>query len=67
MNPLGEFQGLKSVSSFASDDLVSLFQDILIDLPVGVYFRKFIDNIITYVGQDGVNRENTIKIDDIMQ
>ena len=25
MNPLGEFQGLKSVSSFASEDFVSLF------------------------------------------
>ena len=25
LNPLGEFQGLKSVSSFASDDFVTLF------------------------------------------
>jgi len=45
LNPLGEFNGLKSVSSFASDDFVTLFQDILIDLPVGEYFRTFIDAI----------------------
>mmetsp|Transcript_34935 Transcript_34935/g.53629 ORF Transcript_34935/g.53629 Transcript_34935/m.53629 type:complete len:312 (-) Transcript_34935:58-993(-) len=52
LNPLGEFSGLKSVGNFASDDFVSLFQDILIDLPVGEYFRKFIDSIITYIGQN---------------
>ena len=45
LNPLGEFLGLKSVSQFAADEFVSLFQDILIDLPVGDYFRKFIDQI----------------------
>lgn len=46
MNPLGEFQGLKSVGSFAGEDFVVLFQEILIDLPVGEYFRKLIDGII---------------------
>lgn len=51
MNPLGEFQGLKSVGSFASEDFVVLFQEILIDLPVGEYFRKFIDGIIENLGQ----------------
>lgn len=53
LNPLGEFQGLKSVSSFASEDFVSLFQDILIDLPVGEYFRKFIDAITDHLKHDG--------------
>jgi len=46
MNPLGEFQGLKSVGSFAGEEFVVLFQEILIDLPVGEYFRRFIDGII---------------------
>jgi len=46
MNPLGEFQGLKSVGSFAGEEFVVLFQEILIDLPVGEYFRKLIDGII---------------------
>lgn len=50
MNPLGEFQGVKSVSQFADDDFVSLFQDILIDLPIGDYFRKYIDQTASAQG-----------------
>jgi len=49
MNPLGEFQGLKSVGSFASESFIDIFQDILIDLPVGTYFRTFIDNLIAQI------------------
>lgn len=72
MNPLGEFQGLKSVSSFASEDFVSLFQDILIDLPVGEYFRKFIDSIISFIGQNdgregGAGKEERVSVDEISQ
>ena len=69
MNPLGEFAGLKSVSSFASEDFVTLFQDILIDLPVGDYFRKFIDSIISYIGNDqgGAAREDRVTVEDISQ
>ena len=70
MNPLGEFQGLKSVSSFASEDFVVLFQDILIDLPVGEYFRKFIDSIIQIIkadGRDGGNKEERVTVEDISQ
>lgn len=70
MNPLGEFQGLKSVSSFASEDFVTLFQDILIDLPVGDYFRKFIDSIISYIGADNDaagGKESNVTVEDISQ
>ena len=69
MNPLGEFAGLKSVGSFASEDFVTLFQDILIDLPVGDYFRKFIDSIISYIGNDqgGAAREDRVTVEDISQ
>lgn len=71
LNPLGEFSGLKSVSSFASEDFVSLFQDILIDLPVGEYFRKFIDSIIAILGQsdnEGGQRNNErINVDQISE
>ena len=69
LNPLGEFSGLKSVSSFASDDFVSLFQDILIDLPVGEYFRKFIDSIISFIGSnEGAGEKNEkITVEDISQ
>ena len=61
MNPLGEFAGLKSVQSFGSEDIVSLFSDILIDLPVGVYFRKYIDSMIEDINasnKDGMGGDN---------
>jgi hypothetical protein len=68
LNPLGEFSGLKSVANFAADDFVSLFQDILIDMPVGEYFRKFIDSIITYIEKkDGAHNEERVNVEDITQ
>jgi len=68
LNPLGEFNGLKSVSSFAADDFVSLFQDILIDLPVGEYFRKFIDAITDHLkAEQGKESQERISVDEITQ
>ena len=71
MNPLGEFQGLKSVSSFAKEDFVVLFQDILIDLPVGEYFRKFIDGLIENLGQaegrEGGDGKERVSIEQVSQ
>jgi hypothetical protein len=43
----------------------------LIDLPVGEYFRKFIDSIISFIGQGegnlggGDDKENRISVEDI--
>ena len=73
LNPLGQFSGLKSVHSFASESLIDLFQDILIDLPVGEYFRKFIDAITDHLknpegGVDGGNKSNErITVEEISQ
>ena len=44
-DPLGYFKELKSIQPIESDDYGSLYQNILIDLPVGIYFRKFLDEI----------------------
>lgn len=56
------------MSSFASEDFVNLFQDILIDLPVGEYFRKFIDSIITCAGQnEGEKKGERVSVEDISQ
>lgn len=60
MNPLGEFQGLKSVAGLADTDFVILFQEILIDLPCGEYFRKFIDDMINTI-QGGEDERITIE------
>jgi len=68
LNPLGEFGGLKSVSSFASEDFVSLFQEILIDLPVGEYFRKFIDAITDHLKKNESGDKNEkVSVDEITQ
>ena len=33
--------------------MVTLFQDILVDLPIGEYFRSFIDSIISFKKSEG--------------
>lgn len=56
LHPLGMFQGFSTVQKLAAEeDMVTLFQEILIDLPVGEYFRKFLDQIImsTQEGEGG--------------
>ena len=68
LNPLGEFAGIQSVSAFAADDLVSLFQGILIDLPVGEYFRKFIDTITDHLKEGGGEKGNEkVSVEEITQ
>jgi V-type H+-transporting ATPase subunit d len=42
-DPLGYFDELKNVSPVEGDDYHTLYQYVLIDLPVGEYFRKFIE------------------------
>lgn len=59
MNPLGKFQGFSTVQKLAAEEeLVTIFQEILIDLPVGEYFRKFLDQLIMSTQEgDGGNVE----------
>lgn len=51
-NPLGQFEGMKSIAALSSEiqdgdvDFVNIFSSILIDLPVGQYFRAFLDQKI---------------------
>lgn len=45
VDPLGYFKELKYVQPQEGDDYAYLYQNVLIDLPVGVYFRKFINEI----------------------
>ena len=55
MNPLGQFQGFDAIQKLASSadaNMVEMFQDILIDMPVGEYFRKYIDKIAKGAQED---------------
>ena len=55
LNPLGQFQGFEAIQKLASssdNSMVDMFQDILIDMPVGDYFRKYIDKIMKQAQED---------------
>lgn len=44
-DPLGYFKELKNIQPIEGDDYASLYQNVLIDLPVGNYFRKFLNEV----------------------
>lgn len=45
-DPLGYFPELKNIRTVEGDDYATLYQQVLIDLPIGVYFRKFLDDFL---------------------
>jgi hypothetical protein len=51
-DPLGRFPELKNVTPIEGDDYASLYQNVLIDLPIGVYFRKFLDEVTAAAAAD---------------
>lgn len=55
-DPLGRFPELKNIMPIEGEDYASLYQNVLIDLPVGLYFRKFL-NEVTGAAQTDENVE----------
>ena len=51
-DPLGDFPELKNVQPVDGDDYASLYQQVLIDLPIGNYFRKFLDEVTAHAAAD---------------
>ena len=51
-NPMGDFPELKNVQPVDGDDYATLYQQVLIDLPIGNYFRKFLDEITANAASD---------------
>lgn len=51
-DPLGAFDEMKNVQPVDGDDYASLYQTVLIDLPIGNYFRKFLDEITVTASSD---------------
>lgn len=45
-DPLGYFPELKNIRTVEGEDYAALYQTVLIDLPIGVYFRKFIEELL---------------------
>jgi len=51
-DPLGMFPELKNIQPIEGDDYASLYQNVLVDLPVGVYFRKFLNEVTAGAATD---------------
>ncbi len=64
-DPLGYFPELKNIRSVDNNDYAALYQQVLIDLPIGEYFRKFLDQQISKA--DGVQVKDASYIYDIMK
>jgi len=45
-DPMGHFRGIDDILRFEGDDIVELYQIVLVDTPVGDYFQRFMDDII---------------------
>ena len=51
-DPLGRFPELKNIQPIGDDDYATLYQSVLVDLPVGVYFRKFLNEVTAGAASD---------------
>lgn len=57
-DPLGVFPQLKNIQPMGDDDYASLYQNVLVDLPVGVYFRKFLNEVTA-----GAQADDNVEVD----
>ena len=51
-DPLGRFPELKNIQPIGDEDYAPLYQSVLVDLPVGVYFRKFLNEVTAGAASD---------------
>lgn len=66
-DPLGYFKELKNIQQVEGDDYAGLYQNVLIDLPVGIYFRKFLDEVTEGVVNDDQSEINNEFISQAMK
>lgn len=65
-DPLGYFEELKTVQPVEGDDYMNLYQNVLIDLPIGIYFRKFLEEE-TASARDENHEQNLHFIAEVMK
>jgi V-type H+-transporting ATPase subunit d len=51
LDPLGYFPELKNIKTVEGDDYATLYQQVLIDLPIGDYFLKFLEASISKIDE----------------
>lgn len=66
-DPLGMFPELKNIQPIEGDDYASLYQNVLVDLPVGVYFRKFLNEVTEGAASDENSEIDAKFISDAMK
>jgi V-type H+-transporting ATPase subunit d len=62
-DPLGYFPELKNIRTVEGEDYAALYQTVLIDLPIGVYFRKFLEELLV----DEAGNKDASRIPEIMK
>ena len=70
LDPLGYFPELKNIRTVEGDDYATLYQQVLVDLPIGKYFRKFLDNCVAVMqgGDENKGGKRDVKfISDLMK
>ena len=67
LDPLGYFPELKNIKTVEGDDYATLYQQVLIDLPIGDYFRKFLDGCVSNIDNLGNIRKDARFISDLMK
>lgn len=67
LDPLGYFPELKNIKTVEGDDYATLYQQVLIDLPIGEYFRKFLDACVSNIDNLGNIRKDARFISDLMK
>lgn len=66
-DPLGYFPEMKNIQPIEGDDYASLYQSVLVDLPVGLYFRKFLNEITAGAASDSNQDIDTKFIAEVMK
>lgn len=67
LDPLGYFPELKNIRTVEGDDYATLYQQVLIDLPIGDYFRKFLDACVANMENVGDQPRNAQFIAGLMR
>eukprot|EP00826_Nyctotherus_ovalis_P043505 TRINITY_DN458_c0_g2_i8.p1 TRINITY_DN458_c0_g2~~TRINITY_DN458_c0_g2_i8.p1 ORF type:complete len:291 (+),score=112.45 TRINITY_DN458_c0_g2_i8:95-967(+) len=62
-DPLGEFPGMRTIKAAESENYASVYQTVLIDLPVGKYFHMFLEGILAGAANKDINAIDSIMKD----
>lgn len=62
-DPLGDFPGMKTLKAAENENYANVYQTVLIDLPVGQYFHKFLEGILIGAPNKDISSIETVMKD----